>query len=208
MSKWAVLPIAPLARVGKHRLMTTHPRPDGAKPTPDGLLAEGGRRQTPKALMTAARLEMLRRDLERLRQRTRAEVAQRLRDARAYGSGLNNDEYHALREEQLVLEARMARLQDTVGNAVAVDPNEVADGRAAIGSRITIEDLATGRQSHYRLGSAHEAFERDIISAASPMGQALMGVAPGAVVSVDLPNGDVRRVRLVATETGATGIAG
>jgi hypothetical protein len=60
----------------------------------------------------------------------------------------------------------------------------------------------------YRLGSAHEAFKRDIVSAASPMGQALMGVVPGAVVSVDLPDGNVRSVRLVAVETGAAGIAG
>jgi transcription elongation factor GreA len=198
---------SPLAPVGDHRLMTIHAR-QHADPAVNERVAANGRRETPKALMTVARLEMLRRDVEQLRQRTRAEVAQRLRDARAYGSGLNNDEYHALREEQLVLEARMARLQETVGNAVAIDPNEVSDGRAAIGSRITIEDLATGRQSRYRLRSAHEAFERDIISAASPMGQALMGVAPGAVVSVDLPNGDVRRVRLVAAETGAAGIAG
>jgi transcription elongation factor GreA len=158
--------------------------------------------------MTAARLEMLRRDLEGLRRRTRAEVAQRLRESRAYGTGLNNDEYHALREEQMVLEARMDRLQDTITRAVALDQTQVADGRARIGSRVTIEDLATGRKSRYRLGSAHETFERDIISAASPMGQALLGVAPGAVVSVDLPNGDVRRVRLVAAEAGAAGSAG
>jgi transcription elongation GreA/GreB family factor len=57
--------------------------------------------------------------------------------------------------------------------------------------------------SGYRLASVHETSERDIISAASPMGQALMGAAPGAVVSADLPNGDVPRVRLVAAETGA-----
>ena len=162
----------------------------------------------PNRLMTAARLEMLRRDLEQLRDRTRSEVAQRLRDSRAYGTGLNNDEYHALREEQMVLEARLARLQDIVAGAVAVDSSQVPDGRVAIGSRVTIEDLATGRRRRYRLGSAHEAFERDVISAASPMGQALMGAAPGTVVSVDLPSGDVRKVRLVAAENGAAAIAG
>jgi transcription elongation factor GreA len=188
--------------------MTVHPRHDRGEGAPDERVAANGRRESPKALMTAANLEMLRRDLEQQRRQTRAEVAQRLRLARAYGSGLNNDEYHALREEQMVLEARMTQLQDTIASAVAVDPSEVADGRAAIGSRVTIEDLATGKQSRYRLGSAHQPFERDIISAASPMGQALMGAAPGTVVSVDLPKGDVRRVRLLAAETGAAGIAG
>jgi transcription elongation GreA/GreB family factor len=97
-------------------------------------------------------------------------VEQRLREARPYGEGSNNDEYHAVREEQMVLEARLAALENTVAHAVVVDADDAA--RAP-----------------------------DVISAASPMGQALMGARPGAVVTVDLPNRRSRTVRLVAVKT-------
>jgi hypothetical protein len=58
------------------------------------------------ALMTAAGLESLRSELGRLRERTGLEVAHRLREARSYGEGANNDEYHAVREEQMAGLAR------------------------------------------------------------------------------------------------------
>ena len=58
--------------------------------------------------------------LERAARRHREEIAQRLREARSYGDGSNNDEYHALREEQMVLEARIALLEATVARAVVI----------------------------------------------------------------------------------------
>ena len=155
---------------------------------------------TGAALMTAASLDELRFELERLRQRTRQQVEQRLREARPYGEGSNNDEYHAVREEQMVLEARLASLEDTVARAVIVDDDAVPRDAAVIGSTITIEDLASGLEAQYRLRSAHHAVAADVISAGSPVGQALMGALPGAVVTIDLPNGRSRTVRLVAVD--------
>jgi transcription elongation factor GreA len=152
-------------------------------------------------LMTPAGLEELQRKLERLAGHGRAELAQGLRDARAYGNDANNDEHHALQEERVILEARIALLEDTRARALVVDPSTAPEGVAAIGSTVTIEDLASGRQSRYWLGSSNGSFEHDVISAASPMGHALIGAATGSVVTVDLPNGRSRSVRLVTTET-------
>jgi transcription elongation factor GreA len=157
------------------------------------------------ALMTAAGLDSLRRELERLRERTRLEIAQRLREARSYGEGANNDEYHAVREEQMVLEARMASLEETIARATVVDPDDTQQGVAAIGSTVWVEDLASGTTAPYRLTSAHQPIGPDAISAASPIGQALMGAAPGAVATVDLPNGRSRSVRLVDVKSDASG---
>jgi transcription elongation factor GreA len=149
------------------------------------------------ALMTAASLNELRDEFEQLRRRTRVEIAQRLREARSYGDGSNNDEHHAVREEQMVLEARIASLEDTLARATVVDTDEAARGVAAIGSTVLIEDLASGAVSQHRLTSAHHSLGPDTISAASPMGQALIGARPGTTVTVQLPNGRTRSIRLV-----------
>jgi transcription elongation factor GreA len=157
------------------------------------------------ALMTAAGLESLRSELGRLRERTGLEVAHRLREARPYGEGANNDEYHAVREEQMVLQARIASLETTIARAVVVDSGDAPQGVAAIGATVWIEDLASGKTAPYRLTSAHQPIGPDAISAASPIGQALMGAVPGTVATVELPNGTTRSVRLVEVETGARG---
>ena len=155
------------------------------------------------ALTTAASLEDLRSELELLRQRVQQEVAQRLRDARSYGNGSNNDEYHAVLEEQMVLSARIAMLEDIVRRAVVVDPDEEDQGVAGIGATVIIEDLASGGEHRYRLTSAH-ALDHGVISAASPMGQALLGATAGEVVTLALPNGSSRSVRLLGVEPPAT----
>jgi transcription elongation factor GreA len=86
------------------------------------------------ALMTAASLNDLRDELEQMRRRTRLEMAQRLREARAYGGGSNNDEYHAVREDQMVLQARIASLGDMLARARVVDADGAGHGAAVIGS--------------------------------------------------------------------------
>jgi transcription elongation factor GreA len=151
--------------------------------------------------MTAAGLDQLRSELERLREQTRTHVEQRLRDARPYCEGSNNDEYHDVREEQMVLEARLAALEGTIDRAVVVEAEHARRGTAVIGATVMIEDLESGLTSRHRLCGAHQTLTPDAISAASPMGQALMGARAGAVATIDLPNGRSRRVRLVAVRT-------
>jgi transcription elongation factor GreA len=160
--------------------------------------------------MTATSLEELRGDLARLRRIARLQIAQALREARSFGEGSNNDEYHAVREEQMVIEAQLASLEQTIERATVVGPDEAVPGAAVIGSTVSIEDLPSGTTASYRLTSAHQPLGPDVISAASPVGQALIGAIPGATVTVDLPNGRSRSMRLVAVETGpsATGPAG
>ena len=148
------------------------------------------------ALMTAASLNDLRDELEQMRRRTRLEMAQRLREARAYGGGSNNDEYHAVREEQMVLEARIASLEDTLARAIVLDAEDAAPGVVAIGCSVLIEDLASGAASQHLPTCSHHSLGPNTISAASPMGQALIGTTAGTIVTVELPNGGSRSVRL------------
>jgi transcription elongation factor GreA len=184
--------------------MTVHLPSDPRQQLPHQPSARGNGRagHAPGAvLMTEASLDELRAELEQIHRRTRLEIAHRLREARAYGDGSNNDEYHAVREEQMVLEARIASLEETLARAIVLDAEDAAPGVAVIGSSVLIEDLASGALSQYRLASAHHSLGPDTISAASPIGQALIGTVPGTTVTVELPNGRSRTVRLVDVES-------
>jgi transcription elongation factor GreA len=186
--------------------MTMHLPGDGLVRHPEQPAAttDGDIAYPPGAgLMTAAGLASLRQELGRLRERTGLEIAERLREARSYGEGANNDEYHAVREEQMVLQARMASLEETIARAIVVDSADAVQGVAAIGSTLWVEDLASGATAPYRLAGAHQSIGPDVISAASPMGRALMGAVPGTVATVELPNGRSRSVRLIDVETPA-----
>jgi transcription elongation GreA/GreB family factor len=69
---------------------------------------------------------------------------------------------------------------------------------------VLIEDLDSGALSEYRLGSDHETLRPDTISVSSPMGKALVGAGRGTIVTVDLPNGRSRSVRLAEVATPGT----
>jgi transcription elongation factor GreA len=100
----------------------------------------------------------------------------------------------------MVLEARLAALEDTIRRAVVIDEDSAGPDVAVIGSTVTIEDVSSDARRRYRLASAHGELGPDLISAASPMGHALMGARPGAVLTIELPSGRSRTVRLVSVE--------
>jgi transcription elongation factor GreA len=148
--------------------------------------------------MSPADLENLRMELRELRLRGRSEIAEGLRDARQYGNGSNNDELHAVREEEMVVEARIALLEHVIARAAVADLPE-RTGSVGIGSTVSLEDVPSGAIKTYRLASAH-AVGAGTISAASPMGRALIGSRAGAVVDLELPSGRSRSVRVVSVE--------
>ena len=152
-------------------------------------------------IVTPAGLERLQRELDALRERSNLDMATRQRDARSYGSDSNNDEYYALREEQMVVDARMAQLEDLIRRARVIDTSKAGEaGVAALGARVVIEDLDSGAIHTYELAGAHQEFGRTAVSAASPMGQALLGAAAGAELTVELPNGRSRSIRLISVD--------
>jgi transcription elongation factor GreA len=154
--------------------------------------------RTPSLPMAARDLEELRAELRGLRLYGRGDIADRLREARQYGDGSNNDDLLAVREEQIVMEARIALLEDVIARAVVAESSQ-GKGIAGIGSLVSLEDVPSGATQTYRLASAH-AIGGGAISAASPMGQALIGSRAGAVVSLELPNGRSRSVRVLSVK--------
>lgn len=152
----------------------------------------------PALAMTSHGLTALRRDVERLRRERDQDLPARLRVAHAAGG---SDEYLAIKEDEAVLSARILNLEDLLRRATVVDAAIDGQGVVGIGSNVLVEYLASGATACHRIVGAHEPLEPGAASAASPIGQALIGQEPGALVEFELPNGHVQRLRIIATRT-------
>jgi transcription elongation factor GreA len=147
--------------------------------------------------VTAAAHQALRQELAKLRQE-KAQFAEQLRLVREFGDTANNDEYLAIREEEAVVDARLARLEDILDRTRIVGAAESAD-TIAIGSSVTVLDRGAGEPYDYVIDSAHAPVARGAVSAVSPVGKALLGRKPGEVVTVQLPRkGRTRELEVVA----------
>lgn len=147
--------------------------------------------------VTAAAYAALERERESLRME-KWRFAERLRSAREFGDTANNDEYLAIREDEAVVDARIARLEDILRRARIVDSSDT-DGTIAIGSSVTVLDVGAGEPFDYVIDSAHAPVAPNAVSAVSPVGRALLGRQPGEVVSVQLPKkGRTRELEIVA----------
>jgi transcription elongation factor GreA len=141
--------------------------------------------------MTAAGLAALKAELAELETAGRAAIAEQIRTAREWGDLKENAEYHAAKEAQAHLETRIRTLRERTLNARVV---EVEGGdQVGFGSRVEVEDRATGRRATYVLVSAAEAAPAEgRISAESPVAAALRGRRAGEEAVVPTPRGERR----------------
>jgi transcription elongation factor GreA len=154
--------------------------------------------------LTRAEFDELARELGVLRDRRQAELAERLRDARAYGSPGDNEDVLAVHEEASVLEARIGRLEELLRSAPVVD--QEFDGCASLGCTVRVAGPG-GRVAEYVLvGRRSETSSPRDVSSGSPVGQALLGARAGQAVRVELPGGRERDLRILAvTPRGGRG---
>jgi transcription elongation factor GreA len=152
--------------------------------------------------VTAAARQAFERELEKLRAAKERELPERLRVARQYGDGANNDEYLAIREEEAVLDARLTRLENILTRTRVVELADSAD-TIAIGSSVTVMDVQSGQAVHYVIDSAHAPLAPGAVSAVSPVGIALLGRGVGDVVNAQLPTGRTRELEVLAIRPSA-----
>jgi transcription elongation factor GreA len=142
--------------------------------------------------ITAGGLAALKAQLAELEGPVRADLAKKIKAAREEGDLSENAEYHALKEEQGHLETKIQRLQERLRGAVVVEADEDA-GVVAFGSTVRVTDLEAERAQTFMLVGPTEAdLKAGRLSAESPLAQALIGAAPGDVVSVETPRGAKR----------------
>ena len=144
--------------------------------------------------LTQSTYERLQAELEDLTTRGRVDVARRIEAARALGDLSENGDYHAAKDDQGKMEARIRQLEATLRSAVVVD--ETAAGAAStVGAGTVVSLRYEGDEDveRYLIGSIEERHdELAVISPHSPLGRALLGRSAGDVVEYEAPSGKLK----------------
>jgi transcription elongation factor GreA len=150
--------------------------------------------------LSQAAYDRLRTELDDLTSRGRTEIARKIETARELGDLSENGDYHAAKDEQGKMEARIRQLSAMLERATIVEAVGGGD-RVAAGAIVTIRYEGDDATERYLLGSIEERHdELDVISPGSPLGQALLGTTAGDVVEYATPTGALLKVELVAID--------
>lgn len=148
---------------------------------------------TDRVPMTREGYEKEKARLERMQSIEMIEVAKRIADARALGDLSENAEYHAAREDQGMLQARIDMLEGKLARAYIVDRSSLPNDTVVFGTRVRIKDLDSGEEEVYDLvGPGDEDYDNNKILTTSPRGQSLLGKKIGDVAEMKVPRGLLR----------------
>ncbi len=141
--------------------------------------------------ITVVGAEKLREELRRLKQEERPRVINAIAEAREHGDLKENAEYHAAREEQGFIEARIADIEGKLSNAQIIDVREIdGGGRVVFGATVDLLDLGEDKEVSYRIVGEDEAdIKQGLVSVNSPIARALIGKEEGQEVTVETPGG-------------------
>ena len=144
-------------------------------------------------ILTPEGYEKLKQEIERLQTDKRREVAERIRVAREFGDIAENAEYDDAKNEQALLEARIALLEERLLNARVIGEDEVSSDVVSIGSRVKLKDMDANETIEYHIvGSAEANPAEHKVSNESPVGKAIIGHKKGDVVEVAAPRGTLK----------------
>ena len=146
-------------------------------------------------------------ELEQLKTHERGIIAKIIDEARELGDLKENAEYHAAKDKQGLMEARIAELTDLVGRAQVIDPSTLAHERISFGSTVVMTDQETDEELSYTIvGGTESNPSNGLISFQSPVAKALLGKEEGDEVSITLPSGkrtyDIEEVSYVEIKLG------
>ncbi len=140
--------------------------------------------------LTRERVLELESELHDLKLNGRAEMAQKIGEARGHGDLSENAEYDAAKEAQQHLELRIAKLEQTLARARIIESSDLPNDKVYILSKVKLKDLKTKETVVYTLVSPEEAdFEKDKISVTSPLGKGLLGRTEGETIKIPVPAG-------------------
>jgi len=143
--------------------------------------------------MTREGYEKRKAELDRMQNAEMIEITKRVATAREMGDLSENAEYHAAREDQGMLQARINRLKDELGRAYIVDKDTLPSDSVVFGSRVKVRDLDSADEEVYQLvGPGEEDYDNNKILTNSPIGQGLLGKKQGDVAEIRVPMGVLR----------------
>jgi len=151
-------------------------------------------------VLTPEGLEELKARIEHLRGDRRREVAERIKEAREFGDISENSEYDDAKNEQAMLEARIATLEDKLRSASVIEKSELSKDVVRVGSQVHVTDEKGKKLSYTIVGSTEADPAANRLSNESPVGKALVGRKKGDAVKVTLPSGRQRELTVTKIE--------
>ena len=146
-----------------------------------------------EVILTREGYEKLKGEIEFLSTTRRREIAQRIKTAREFGDIAENAEYDDAKNEQMMLEHRIAQLEERLLAARVIDKKEISKDAVSIGSKVKLRDVEAKKTVEYHIvGSAEANPSENKLSNESPVGRAILGRKKGDVVEVTAPRGALK----------------
>ena len=146
-----------------------------------------------EVILTSEGYEKLKKEIEVLQNDKRREVAERIRVAREFGDIAENAEYDDAKNEQAMLEHRIAQLEERLLSARVITKKEISKDSVSVGSKVRLRDIQANKTVEYHIvGSAEANPAANKLSNESPVGKAIIGHKKGDVVVVAAPRGTLK----------------
>ena len=137
-------------------------------------------------------LDKLKAELQELRTKGRADIARQIAEARDKGDLSENAEYDAAKEAQGLLELKIAKLEELLGNARLLDESNIDLSKVSVLSKVRIKNKKTKAEMTYTLVAQEEAdLKAGKISVDSPIGKGLLGKEVGEIAKIQVPAGEI-----------------
>ena len=154
-----------------------------------------------ETLLTPEGLAELKGKIDHLSTVRRREVAARIKEAREFGDISENSEYDDAKNEQAMLEKQIADLEEKLRSARLIDAKDVNTDAVGVGVFVHVKDQKTDKSTKFKIVGSSEADPAEQkLSNESPVGKALMGHKRGDVVSVPVPRGPARKLKITKIE--------
>lgn len=155
-----------------------------------------------QAVITPEGLEKLKEEVEFLSTTKRREVADRIKEAREFGDISENAEYDDAKNEQALLENRIAQLEERLRRATVIDGKALGTDEVGFGSIVHVKDQKTGDSQKFQIVGSTEANPLEQkLSNESPIGKALVGKRRNDIVTVEPPRGPKKKFKITKIET-------
>ena len=155
-----------------------------------------------KIPMTPSGLMRLEGELKHLKTVERPKVIRSIADARDHGDISENAEYHAAKEHQAIIEARISEIADKLQRAEVIDISALSGDEVIFGAKVTLANEDTDEETTYRIvGSEESDIRSGLLSVTSPLARAMIGKSEGDSIEVVTPKGE-RGYEIVKIEFG------
>lgn len=144
-------------------------------------------------LLTLEGMKKLEEELEQLKTVRRKDVSEKIKVALSFGDLSENSEYDEAKNEQAIVESRIAEIEQMLKNVTVLDEAGISTETVSVGSKVTVKHLKSGKVDTYRIvGSTEAAPLEKKISDESPVGKAMLGHHLGDIVDVEAPSGIIQ----------------